>query len=189
MTPPGHPPARPASSRLPFVPRTLPALVVAVALLVACSADPISQVTTRPDETASPSPSLASADPSPSLPASPAQLPSPQLSLVPTTPPTPTPRPATPTPTPPTDPAFASLSAPQTVDCSSGFATVTLSWNAVRATQVTVSIDGEGIFDTYGPTGSEEFPFGCAEEQHTYLFRALGADGKVTSVTKVIKRA
>lgn len=54
----------------------------------------------------------------------------------------------------------------------------TLEWAAVNVDQVTISIDGPGIFGTYDPVGSQELPFGCGPAgttvKHKYLLRTVG---------------
>ena len=45
---------------------------------------------------------------------------------------------------------------------------------------VTISIDGPGIYKTYGPTGSDSLPFSCSSP-HTFLLTAYGHDGSTVS--------
>jgi hypothetical protein len=45
---------------------------------------------------------------------------------------------------------------------------VVLEWSAVNVDQVSISIDGPGIFGTYDPTYSHEFAFPCGSEKGTY---------------------
>ena len=162
----------------------------------------------------SPSASGLTDQPSPTdslLPSSPGELPSASIApasapptlvatTVPTNPPAPTPTPSPaptptprPTPTPNTDPAIASFTVPGTEDCTDDTAgTITISWSVARATGVTVSIDGPGIFDAY-PTasGSTELPFACGQGQlsHTYTLTTTGGTGPAASSTKTVTAA
>lgn len=109
--------------------------------------------------------------------------------------PTPTPTlPATPTPVPTPKPAnIKSFSASETtVDCNvlpEPFQ-VHLEWSIARATGVTISIDGPGIYDSYpGATGSADVPFACGDAKHTYTLTTTGGDGAAASQTITVKRA
>ncbi|MEJ3743382.1 hypothetical protein WEI85_08855 [Actinomycetes bacterium KLBMP 9797] len=56
---------------------------------------------------------------------------------------------------------------------------VTLSWKVTGADQVTLSVDGPGVYDTYGIEGSATINFPCAGEPgetvtHTYLLKTVG---------------
>lgn len=65
-----------------------------------------------------------------------------------------------------------SFNTPSTVTCSSA-TTISVSWSAPNATQVTLSIDGAGAFKTYsGPTGADSVPFACDGHSHTYTITA-----------------
>jgi hypothetical protein len=65
-----------------------------------------------------------------------------------------------------------------------------LEWEIARATGVTLSIDGPGIFDSYdGPSGSADVPFACGERRHTYLLTTTGGDGAAVSQEIVVRRA
>jgi cytoskeletal protein RodZ len=148
----------------------------------------------------------ATDDPGSSMPASaePASAEPPQMSSVvpsasPTTPPTlaPTTPPSAPptattapAKTPATAPAIAAFVAPATVDCTNeSVVIVRLSWHVERATGVTISIDGPGIYDSYGPTDAADLPFSCGEPQHTYLLTTTGGTGSPATQQKVITRA
>jgi hypothetical protein len=55
-----------------------------------------------------------------------------------------------------------------------------VSWKATGVTNVTISVDGPGIYGTYGLTGTQEFAFGCSgaegsTETHTYTFNTIPA--------------
>jgi len=167
-------------------------VAVIVLQLLGGSPEPQSNATTLPETSPSASvePSLS---PSPS--ALPSPTPSPTPTATPTPPPTPTPTPRptprpTPTPTPATEPEIVSFIAPETADCSTGVAEVHLTWHVERATGVTISIDGPGIFDSYPPTGEADLPFGCGDEtQHTYLLTTTGGTGPADTLERVITRA
>jgi hypothetical protein len=145
--------------------------VVALLALVACSAEPASNATTLPDVSETPSvlPSaLASTGPAS---ASPTTAPTPTPTAAPTPTPRPTPRP---TPTPATAPEIILFTGEDTVDCVMG--SVALTWETTRATGVTISIDGPGVYDSYPPNGSAAVPFACGDAEHTYLLRTVGGD-------------
>lgn len=168
-------------------------LLVAVALItVACSGPPSAA------GLASPSPAALEPGPAPSpsadgsvLPsASASQTPSARPSAKPT--PKPTPRP-TPSPTPNTRPAIASYQVPSTADCG-GYTDVVqiqITWIVKRATGVTISIDGPGIYDSYsGTSGLAMLPFACGagNTKHTYTLRTTGGTGPAAKLTKTVKR-
>jgi hypothetical protein len=100
---------------------------------------------------------------------------------------------ATPTPSPTPPPAkVKSFTAPQTVDCNVDPepTQIHLEWSVARATGVTISIDGPGIYDSYdGATGAADLPFACGSEKHKYLLTTTGSDGAVATETRVVKRA
>jgi hypothetical protein len=56
---------------------------------------------------------------------------------------------------------------------------VTLEWKVTGAKNVTLSVDGPGVYDTYGATGSATLSFPCGGEPgetvtHTYLLKTVG---------------
>lgn len=56
---------------------------------------------------------------------------------------------------------------------------ITLEWKVNGASQVTISIDGPGIYGTYPATSTEQFNFACSgnagdTQTHTYLLRTVG---------------
>ncbi len=55
---------------------------------------------------------------------------------------------------------------------------LTLTWATANTTGVTISIDGPGVFGSYGPTDSKQFPFVCPATSHTYLLTANGQNGQ-----------
>ena len=144
---------------------------------------------------ASVAPSLAAAG-SPSIAPTAAPPPSAEVTIAPATvAPTavPTPRPTRtprPTATPNTNPTIATWEVPQLEDCTGATAgQIEVSWVVRRATGVTISIDGPGIFDSYARTSdSITLPFGCAfEAQHTYTLRTTGGSGPAATSTKTVK--
>lgn len=67
--------------------------------------------------------------------------------------------------------------------------TVVLEWQVTGATNVTISIDGPGIYGTYDPTYSHTFSFPCdvpsgSTQKHTYLLKTIGG-GSVKEKTIV----
>ena len=61
-------------------------------------------------------------------------------------------------------------------------------WQVTGADQVTLSVDGPGVYKSYGPQGTETFYWSCGGKpgttvSHTYLLRAVtpsGAEAKKT---------
>ena len=45
---------------------------------------------------------------------------------------------------------------------------------------MTISIDGAGIYDTYGASGSTSLPFNCSSS-HTFLLTAYSSDNQTTT--------
>jgi hypothetical protein len=81
-----------------------------------------------------------------------------------------------------------SFAHPNKVDCTDPqhqATTIPLSWKASNATRVTLSIDGPGVYKTYGPTAGDSVPFSCPGP-HTYLLTAYGADGRSVDQTATI---
>jgi hypothetical protein len=67
---------------------------------------------------------------------------------------------------------------------------VALEWRVTGAEDVTLSVDGPGVYATYPAEGSDSFSFGCAGregdlEEHTYLLTAV-ADGVTVTETLVV---
>ena len=54
---------------------------------------------------------------------------------------------------------------------------VLVSWSALHAAVVTITIDGAG-FGTFGASGSHSVPFACPPHAHTYGIVAQGANGQ-----------
>lgn len=81
-------------------------------------------------------------------------------------------------------PVITSFMTPENIDCHNGNSqTFTASWSTSNAVKVTISIDGPGVYKTYGPTGSDSLPFDCSTP-HSFLLTAYGHDG--STVTKSI---
>lgn len=74
-------------------------------------------------------------------------------------------------------PTIATFDTPESIDCHNGnFQTFTAIWTTQGATKTTISIDGPGVYDTYGPNDSASLPFNCSTP-HTFLLTAYDADG------------
>jgi hypothetical protein len=81
-------------------------------------------------------------------------------------------------------PVINSFTTPENIDCHNGnLQNFTVSWSTTNATKVTISIDGPGIYDTYGPSGETSLPFNCSSS-HTFLLTATSSDG--TTATKQV---
>lgn len=144
-------------------------------------------------ESLQPSPEVTSAPPTATAAASPSAA---VTNEPPPPPPTKTPKPTkAPTPTPSPTPAPAkvkSFTAPNTIDCNVDPepTQIHLEWSVARATGVTISIDGPGIYDSYdGATGAADVPFACGSDSHTYLITTTGSDGAQATEKRVVKRA
>ena len=80
-----------------------------------------------------------------------------------------------------TPPTIYSFTTPDNIDCHNGnLQNFTASWTTQNATKVTISIDGPGIYNTYGPNDSTSLPFNCSSS-HTFLLTAYGAGGKTAT--------
>lgn len=71
-----------------------------------------------------------------------------------------------------------------------------VTWHVPGVTKVTLSVDGPGIYDTYGPNGSQPFNFGCggavgSTETHNYTLRGTTPSGvivvKTVSASAVVR--
>jgi hypothetical protein len=83
----------------------------------------------------------------------------------------PTSRPSSPAP------VITSFNTPATVDCdASNSPFFSASWTTTGAVKTTISIDGPGIYKTYGPNASDSLPFNCSSS-HTFLLTAYSASG------------
>lgn len=168
-------------------------VLLAVALVVFGLGGTDGTATASP--TALPQPSAAptlTAEGSPSTGPSEGLPPSPEVTLAPTAAPptaapTKTPRP---TPTPNTNPVITKFTIPSVVDCTKTAPTIHIAWTVRRATGVTLSIDGGGLYQAYsGTSGSDDVPFGCSPNvrTHTYTLRTTGGTGPAASITKSVK--
>jgi hypothetical protein len=61
--------------------------------------------------------------------------------------------------------------------------TVTLSWATQNATGVDLSVDGPGIYGSYGPSGSTTLNVPCNGATHTYMLTAKGSNGQTATKT------
>jgi hypothetical protein len=61
--------------------------------------------------------------------------------------------------------------------------TVTLYWQTKNTTGVDISIDGPGVYGSYGPSGQQTFNIGCDGNTHTYMLTAKGTNGQTVSQT------
>jgi uncharacterized protein YceK len=84
-------------------------------------------------------------------------------------------------------PQLVSLDMPSHVMCT-GPTTITVSWSYAHANSLTISIDGPGAYDTYGPSGSASLPFACDGNAHSYTFTAHGPAGTSTTTNKVLQQ-
>jgi len=64
---------------------------------------------------------------------------------------------------------------------------VTLTWSTTNASGVTVSIDGPGVFASYGPQGQQQVPFAGCSGSHSYLLTAKGANNQQAQQTIVVQ--
>ncbi len=133
----------------------------------------------------------------PSLVAGASPLPSGDATVAPaTTAPTaaPTPKPTKtpkPTPTANTNPAIVTWEVPKLEDCTGTTGgQIHVSWTVARASGVSISIDGPGIYDSYaGLTGEVDLPYGCSDTilEHTYTLTTIGGTGPAATRTKTVK--
>ena len=101
---------------------------------------------------------------------------------------------ATPAPAGPEIEYFRVAQEPQCPGGTDNFPTegqpVVLEWRVTGTEQVTLSIDGPGVYNTYPAEGSDTINFPCAgaegdTQQHTYLLTAQNADGTSTETLVV----
>jgi hypothetical protein len=110
----------------------------------------------------------------------------------PTTPTTPATRKTTkPAETGPRIVSFTIVQRPQCPQGTSEYpvagAPVIVEWEVTGADEVTLSVDGPGVYGTYARQGRQEFEFPCSGEpgdtvKHTYLLKTVGG-GPVKSKT------
>lgn len=101
----------------------------------------------------------------------------------------PTPKPkAPPAPSAPAAPAapapvITSFMTPDSIDCHNGnFQDFSASWTTKNAVKTTISIDGAGVYKTYGPNADTSLPFDC-KKAHSFKLTAFNQDGKSVSKT------
>ncbi|QXC59894.1 hypothetical protein KSP35_16135 [Aquihabitans sp. G128] len=77
-------------------------------------------------------------------------------------------------------PVIYSFDTPENIDCHNGnLQDFSASWTTQNATKTTISIDGPGVYKTYGPNDSDSLPFNCSSS-HTFLLTAYGPGGTTT---------
>ena len=79
-------------------------------------------------------------------------------------------------------PTITSFTTPENIDCHNGNSqTFSVSWTTTNATKTAISIDGPGLYKTYGPSASgESLPFNCSSP-HSFLLTAYGSGGKTAT--------
>ena len=98
--------------------------------------------------------------------------------------------PTTPGTTAPNAPVISAFTAnPNPFPCTSvnDSGQITLTWNTQNATGVTISIDGPGIFGSYGPTGQQQVPFAGCNTAHTYTLTAKGSGNQQVQQTITVQ--
>lgn len=115
----------------------------------------------------------------------------PKPSRAPTAEPKPTPAPTAAPTDPPAPARIVSFTAPAVVDCTLGAEPmVHVEWTVRRATGVTLSIDGGGIYREYTDlTASDDVPFDCGEAKHDYRLATTGGTGEPAMATAAVGRA
>ena len=75
-------------------------------------------------------------------------------------------------------PSILSFSTPENIDCHNGnFQQFSASWTTKNATKTTISIDGGGLYKSYGPSADTSLPFNCSSS-HRFVLTAIGANGQ-----------
>ncbi|MFN8027949.1 MAG: hypothetical protein U0W40_16770 [Acidimicrobiia bacterium] len=78
-------------------------------------------------------------------------------------------------------PVITSFTTPENIDCHNGNSqTFSASWTTTNAVKTTISIDGAGVYKTYGANDSDSLPFNCTSS-HTFLLTAYGSDGRTVT--------
>jgi len=78
-------------------------------------------------------------------------------------------------------PTINSFVTPDNIDCHNGNSqNFSASWTTTNAVKTTISIDGPGVYKTYGANGSDSLPFNCSSS-HTFLLTAYGQDGRTAT--------
>ncbi|MBM3693237.1 MAG: hypothetical protein FJW77_08110 [Actinobacteria bacterium] len=66
---------------------------------------------------------------------------------------------------------------------------VTLNWTTTNATGVSISIDGPGVFGSFGPSGSRQVPFASCSSAHVYTLTARGQGNAQVQQTITVQPA
>lgn len=78
-------------------------------------------------------------------------------------------------------PTINSFDTPESIDChNDNFQMFTASWSTTDAVNVTISIDGAGVYNTYDANGEASLPFNCSSS-HTFLLTAHGEGGQTST--------
>ncbi|GAA1647976.1 hypothetical protein [Actinoplanes couchii] len=77
---------------------------------------------------------------------------------------------------PATGPIIAAFGVTQHPSCPTG-KPVVLSWRVTGAERTTLSVDGPGVYDTYGAEASATINFPCDDQAHTYTLAVAGPEG------------
>jgi hypothetical protein len=112
----------------------------------------------------------------------------PTTTLAPTTTPTTL---ATPPPTTSSAPVITSYTASTTsilcpatdVSTTVPLSTVTLAWATQNASGVDLSVDGPGLYGSYGAAGSQTVNVACNGKTHTFRITAKGTQGQTATKT------
>ena len=72
---------------------------------------------------------------------------------------------------------------PSPATCSGAF--VEAFWAAQNTDSVTISIDGPGVYGSYGSSGRVDVPFPCDGASHSYMLTAIGPQESVTRIVVV----
>lgn len=74
-------------------------------------------------------------------------------------------------------PTITSFTTPDNIDCHNGnLQNFSASWTTTNAVKTTISIDGPGVYKSYGANDNTSLPFNCSSS-HTFLLTAVGANG------------
>jgi hypothetical protein len=64
---------------------------------------------------------------------------------------------------------------------------ITITWSTQNATGVNLSIDGPGVFASYGPQGQQQVPFAGCSTAHTYTLTAKGSNNQQVQQTITVQ--
>ncbi len=74
-------------------------------------------------------------------------------------------------------PTITSFTTPDNIDCHNGnLQNFSASWTTTNAAKTRISIDGPGVYKSYGANDSTSLPFNCSSS-HTFLLTAVGTNG------------